>query len=211
MVLIQIASDLHLELYDSVPRGPEFFETLIAPVADVDVLILAGDIGYPEAKITKGFLEWCCSNWPRVVWIYGNHEYYNKRSGRITMEMKEEAGAVHAAVYENLTILQDSTLELSGGIVIAGCTFWTNLSGAEMAIVKEGMNDCSVIWTFENETLSPELWNEMHWASRGFLEEVLESAANTRKKVIVVTHHLPSYRMILPQYEGHPANITDCP
>jgi hypothetical protein len=203
---IQIASDLHLECYDAVPQGPEFFETLVKPVSGVDLLILAGDIGYPEAKITDTFLEWCCSQWPQVVWIFGNHEYYNKPGKRITMDMKEECGAAVAARYKNLRLVRDETLDLGENLVIAGSTFWTNLARAERAIVKEGMNDCSTIWTSAEEKFTPELWNELHWASRAFLEDVLEAAVDSGKRVIVVTHHLPSYRMILPQYEGHPAN-----
>jgi hypothetical protein len=72
--IIQLASDLHLELYTSVRTPVELFQTLLKPNPAVDVLILAGDIGYPEQRITKEFFHWVCSNWKQVLWILGNHE-----------------------------------------------------------------------------------------------------------------------------------------
>ena len=209
MIRIQIASDLHLEFYKDKSRGEDFFETLLTPPVDkdsVDILVLAGDIGYPEDSITDKFLEWCCSRWKRVIWIYGNHEYYNGPKSRYSMEVKEEAGAVHSAFYENLELLIDDTVTIHEDLVLAGCTFWTNLNSAEKKILQESMNDFSQIWQDADTPFSADLWNELHWSSRAFLEDVLEDAYKVGKKVVVVTHHLPSYTMILPQYEGHPAN-----
>jgi predicted phosphohydrolase len=209
MVRIQIASDLHLEFYENTPQKQDFFETLVTPPVEkdsVDILILAGDIGYPEDKITEKFLGWCCGLWKKVVWIYGNHEYYNGSKNHYSMQVKEECGAVHAAFHKNLEFLQDEKIEIGDNLILAGCTFWTNLSSADKKLVQNSMNDFSQIWQGADERFSPDLWNELHWSSRAYLEDMLEGAANTRKKVIVVTHHLPSYRMILPQYQGHPAN-----
>src|SRR4051812_9957719 len=64
---IQLASDLHLEfLQATFPR-----ETLIAPAADADVLVLAGDIG-----CRLGAIE-LFADWPvPVLYIAGNHEFY---------------------------------------------------------------------------------------------------------------------------------------
>ncbi len=75
---IQIASDIHLEFYKNKPRDRHFFQTLVDPSTAADVLVLAGDIGYPEDHITREFIKWACESWPKVYWVLGNHEYYSK-------------------------------------------------------------------------------------------------------------------------------------
>jgi hypothetical protein len=204
---IQYASDLHLEYTKS--QGPAYFATLLEPQPDVEVLILAGDIGFPEYGVTRAFLTWCCERWPLVVWVYGNHEYYNSWlkgvPNKITMSQKEEAGAAIAAALPNLRILHDDTLEV-GDVTIIGSTFWTELRDKECTLVAESMSDFKAIRTEPEEFFTTDDWCALHWAARAFVEQALEEVATCGRTALVVTHHLPSYRMILPQYKGHPIN-----
>jgi hypothetical protein len=216
MTRIQYVSDLHLEFYkDGSPDT--LFPELADPTTGADVLVLAGDIGYPEQDITKAFIRWCCAHWPRVVWVYGNHEYYNKAPSykwfrsttpALSMSEKEAAGEALAAECPQLTILQNSVLRIAPGLIIAGATCWTDIPKERQEDTKLYMNDFKYIKgdAIEGFPLSLEDWLERHAVSRQFLETVLKRAAAAEDKVVVVTHHLPSFSMILKRYEGHPMN-----
>jgi len=50
--------------------------------------------------------------------------------------------------------------------------------------------------------------NEWHASAKGFLEAAIDQAALERVPCIVMTHHLPSYRLIHPRYAGSPLNFS---
>jgi len=69
---INLMSDLHLEFIQN--------ENDIMDVGSGDVLLLCGDIlvsKYVEkSKIYNKFLSECSKNYEKVLYIFGNHEYY---------------------------------------------------------------------------------------------------------------------------------------
>ena len=74
MTNFQIVSDLHIEYKSNDVPDPL---TLITPSADI--LILAGDIGsFYQYDQLKTFLINLCPYFKVVVYVPGNHEYYNK-------------------------------------------------------------------------------------------------------------------------------------
>src|SRR5215469_984036 len=67
-MLLQVASDLHLERLES-PSTPDAFLDRVK----CDVLVLAGDIHRLERVATL------FSDWPApVVYVHGNHELYHR-------------------------------------------------------------------------------------------------------------------------------------
>lgn len=202
-MLIQIASDLHLEFYKNQVRGADFFSTLIDPATGADLLILAGDIGYPEDSITQDFIHWCCSIWPEVVWIYGNHEYYNKaeshtwRRSRKIYSMNDKEAL--APFLENLHLQGNEFIY--DGIPILGTTFWTDVKESEAVELAGYMADFTYIQQNDGYPLTVSEWTSRHAVERAWLQSNLDRIALEGRKAIVVTHHLPTYKMILPQYE----------
>lgn len=93
-------SDLHLEVKPWIP-----------PKLDVDVVILAGDIGIH----TRG-LEWAGRTFEQsVIYVAGNHEYYEAQLGMLA-ELKKpapERSQVH--------FLERGTIEVEG-VRFLGCT-----------------------------------------------------------------------------------------
>ena len=82
-------SDLHLEFHPTInnlsdlsSKVPSLFEGINNPnkgqTRDI-ILILAGDVGYPTEKNYWNFIEDCASKYKHVIYICGNHEYYNDR------------------------------------------------------------------------------------------------------------------------------------
>ena len=110
-IKIAYCSDLHIE-----------FGTLdIKNTEGADVLVLAGDIFvtmelydqkstaelflYRSERIHK-FIEECCSEFPRVVMICGNHEHYHSNIERDYEYIK------NCLVYENFHLLENSVVEI---------------------------------------------------------------------------------------------------
>src|SRR5215813_11944509 len=77
---IGLVSDLHLSV-----KGLEF------PRADVDVLVLAGDISRPERA-----MEWAHATPVPTVYVAGNHEFYG--SDLVTTYKALEEGAAGSKV-----------------------------------------------------------------------------------------------------------------
>jgi predicted phosphodiesterase len=203
---IQIASDLHLEFYRDKPRNGTLFTELLTPCKEADILILAGDIGYPEDAITRDFIHWCCSLWPEVFWVFGNHEYYNKdecfrwkySKKHYTMKEKEEM----VPALENLHIGNGAEV-FEYDIPILGTTLWTDASNSE---ITGYMSDFTYIKQNDGYPLKLSEWSSRHAVERTWLLNELDRLALEGRKAIVVTHHLPTYKMIAPKFEGHPCN-----
>lgn len=193
----QLASDLHLEFLDGKPIK---FEMLVTPNPDVDCLLLAGDIGPPGRPSTTQFLDWCCKTWPYVVWVLGNHEYYSKT---LTMAETEDLAKTYMVNHENLYVLVDNSVTLADfpHIRIVGTTLWTDIPDDKKESLVYYMNDFSSIPSFTVDT-----WIDTHTTARDFLQEQLADADTQQQTVLVVSHHLPTYELILPQYKSSSLN-----
>ena len=212
---VQYASDLHLEFYKDTP-----FETMIQPAAPI--LILAGDIGYPGDLITNNFIAWCSANWQWVIWVYGNHEYFNLIGKKgwssvpsrvATMAEREEAGQKLVASFPNVYLLQNKRAVLGPHLdyEFYGCTLWSKISEEVHQRNEKQMADFKCIAASRDADGLPvrmtladrnRLWREQ---LEGLVAAV-RRAEQTGAKLVVVTHHLPTHAMIPSRYEGSETN-----
>jgi predicted phosphodiesterase len=183
MTTFQYSSDLHLEFNENENN----FEDIIKPTADN--LILAGDIGYPSQKIYEKFIEYCSKHFKKVIVISGNHEYY----GRIMEETEKEIREI-TKKFSNVFYLQNECLELPNNILVIGATLWTDVPANKKADIKLGMSDYYKIYKNPKELITVEDTCEHHKTSVNYITNTI--AKNLDKKIIVVTHHLPSIKMI---------------
>lgn len=204
---IQYTSDLHLEFYDERKCDTEFFRRIVTPVEDALVVILAGDIGYPESNLTREFVKWCCTQWRHVVWVFGNHEYYTSYLSRHTMIEKERIALEYTKDPQmiNLHILYNQSLELDvcPGLRIVGTTLWTDIPPCHKSLIRKSMNDFRNILVTYTTHFQVAHWNSIYQENIAFLKRQLDQA-NTR--VLVVTHHLPSFKCIQETYKGSDLN-----
>ena len=103
---IQIASDLHLETYPS--RLPPL--AAFRPVADRDLLVLAGDIGQGLGARDFALRELTRSP---VIYVRGNHEYYLQHRETIDADWRRLADQ-HAGLH----------YLVAEGAEIEGIRFW---------------------------------------------------------------------------------------
>ena len=121
---IALASDVHLEF------GPITLDN----TEGADVLVLAGDIcvakhfvdGRPTymqhlAKEYREFFDHVCREFPHIVYILGNHEFYNGDIKHTYNILKEHLD------YGNLHILEKETWTHMGHTFVGG-TLWTDMN-----------------------------------------------------------------------------------
>src|SRR5579863_4623410 len=135
---IQLMSDLHFEFPEA--REKKFIEEL--DPSGVDVLILAGDIGYIP-NLEDAFKSFCVK-YPHVVYVPGNHEYYKS-----TAAIADEK--LQMIKIPNFHLLDSSHITIEGQRFIGG-TMWfaqPSLISSAAHFYKKDMNDFNLIKEFE--------------------------------------------------------------
>ncbi|MGV1098728.1 metallophosphoesterase [Thiovibrio sp. JS02] len=188
---LHILADLHNE-----------FGRFVPPEADADLVILAGDTDLG----TKG-IEWAKEAFAGkpVLLVPGNHEYYGSVFQSLQQKMQE------AAAGSNVHLLGCDKYE-QDGIVFLGATLWTDfkLLGDQriaMLTAKDGMNDFKKIRMLPSyRPLSPAATVSWHTRAMGWLKKELQAA--TGKKIVVITHHLPSLKSVPERYRTDPISAA---
>ena len=171
---IQYFSDLHLE----------FLKTTISFKSVAPILVLAGDIGYPHENSYKNFIKSVSEQFEKVFLIAGNHEYYRNLQ-TIEETNKKIHDLITSSKLSNVTFLNNS-FEDYAGYRFVGSTLWTEISNLNYL-----SNDFNEI-----VCMSVEKYNQLHHQSRQFLSEII----HTDKKIIVISHHVPSHILTHPDY-----------
>lgn len=168
-----IYSDLHLEF--GVGFKP--------PNIDVDLVVLAGDIGKGSKAVHWANDAFKC----QVVMIAGNHEFYSGHLDRTWQKMKA-AAAPHVHLLENQASIRD-------GVRFLGTTAWTDFSitgNAPIAAFEalSRMNDYKLIRAGDSyRKLRPADVIQRNRVAYDWLEAELEKPFGG--KTVVITHHAP--------------------
>lgn len=184
---IQYMSDLHLEGAD-----------LRIENNGADLLILAGDITTAKSyKTHYDFFRRVSDDFPRIVHVCGNHEYYR---GDIE-ETQAELFEFFYRNFKNIDTLQNESMNL-GDYRLFGSTLWTDCNGGDpetKRVLSNGMNDYRVIqWKSRKHwKLRPDDTMELHQIAVDRLVRALEGS---EKPIVVVTHHAPSHLSVNPRY-----------
>lgn len=158
-------------------------------------LILAGDIGNPYDTNYWDFLRDCSQIFAHVIFITGNHEYYNKNIDLLIIDnyIKSESLKIN-----NLHFLQQNSITINN-IMYIGCTMWSSIPKENKKDVEMQMNDYNLIFNFNVNRCN--LIHEKHklWLTN-------EVNNNNCCKKVVITHHLPSNKLISKKYLNNPIN-----
>lgn len=212
---VRVLSDLHLE-----GNQPE-----VIPHADADLVVLAGDIhNHAEG------LRWAAETFdPEVPVIYvpGNHEYYDGEFGALETAMRDAAGALDHVHYLNNDVYVDPAARFR----VLGTTLWTDfaLFGADDASIAHAIEASSrvmldfrgliqVTWPRDaavhagmdtpacgaERDFTPADSLALHRHARAWLEAQL--ATPFAGRTIVVTHHAPHRRSLAERYAQDPVS-----
>jgi 3',5'-cyclic AMP phosphodiesterase CpdA len=186
-VRIRIYSDVHLE---RAPFSP--------PANDADLVVLAGDIANGAAGI-----EWAKATFSSpVLYLAGNHEYYEGEFESVQSAMRAAAGGP--------VELLDCTRVVVGNVRFLGCTLWTDYSLApesERASVIEDARKLNPDYQkirFGQRAFAPEDSIALCTRQRAWLAAALGQPFSG--KTVVITHFAPHPLSIAPAFANHRAN-----
>lgn len=191
---IQYASDLHLEFSENWrilrQEGPMD--------ARGDILVLAGDIGYlgDDNYRTHPFWDWASENYQQVIVCLGNHEFYKYYDLSTMHEGLVGEIRPNAHYYYNGVVHIENT-----DFIIS--TLWAHIDLEDASITERGVTDFHRILYGENMLMFSD-FNQEHQRCLDFIKRsVAESKA---KHKVVVTHHVPSFQLMSPEFSGSRIN-----
>ena len=176
---VLVLSDLHLEFFPD--NGGRFVEKL--DPSGVDVLVLAGDISLVSQGSLRAALKWLCDKFPEVVFVLGNHEFYNASVDSTLDEIADIA-----RLTPNLHWLENSTVEISGQRFVGSTLWFPDLPDGQNAHFSRGLNDFHYIMGFREWVYG------RNTESVRFLEDTVQ------KGDVVITHHIPTIEGVHPKW-----------
>lgn len=184
----QFASDLHIEYKNNeIPFANDY----IIPKADI--LILAGDIGslYKLSQL-KGFLAQLCVLFKFVLYIPGNHEYYRIEGQEpVSMNILNDRLYSLEKDLDNLFILNEAIVQIEN-VCIVGTTLWSK------PLVKYIPTSLAQIKDFKIYD-----YQKLHFSNLNFITKKIEYCKNNNLKLLVVTHHCPTYDVVGKRKKNH--------
>ena len=163
----------------------------------LDILVVCGDIHV--GNLAKEFLEEACYNYAHVVYVLGNHEFYHNEINAIRRWWER------IDMPDNFHFLDNDVVEIEDYRFI-GSTLWTDLSNPlDAHVAKTQMADYMYIRESDN-LFTPAASTELHRLSKRFIEYTLQHEFDGY--TFVVTHHMPSKKLINPRWEGNALNCA---
>lgn len=191
---IQYASDLHLEFRENW----RILKTEDPMDIRGDILVLAGDIGYlgDDNYSTHPFWDWASENYQQVLVALGNHEFYKYYD--LSTMCDGLVGEIRPNVhyyYNKVVRIEDIDFIIS--------TLWAHIDLKDAAITERYVTDFHRIM-YSEDMLTFADFNKEHLRCLDFIKRSV--AGSDAKHKIVVTHHVPSFQLMSPEFRGSKIN-----
>ena len=214
---IKLVSDLHLEFSDCFVTNNNNYDVLILggdicvaqdlhdhpePSNTIDQAAIAAGTGLgrrqEKAQRFRDFFKRCSFQFPHVIYIMGNHEFYNGKFYAGIDYMRDEC-----AKYPNVYMLEQDT-KIIDDVVFVGGTLWTNMNRRDpltMHAIEGMMNDFRII---RNDKRSYAAMSALDVAVRhdrtlAYIKLIVQEHKD--KKCVVVGHHSPSFQSVHEIYK----------
>ena len=200
---IRVLSDLHLEFSNGqvdIPSNNNDNNT---------ILLLLGDIGIAKTESTYvPFITEMSHRFRHVIYIMGNHEHWKGKFpctyNKIWYNLVE---------LDNVTVLEKDSVVIDN-VAFIGATLWTNMNNNNpitMFDAKLKMNDYARIRNGPDgepwkRKLDPEDTVADHITARNYIFAEIKSMKELGLKVVVMTHHAPSYWSLSESKQGDSMN-----
>lgn len=196
---LRVMSDLHLEFHDG-----KWMQEFDIPAMDDDkntVLVLPGDVH--SYKHLAAVYERFAPRFKAIVGVFGNHEYW--KGSIVNAVSKVQAQIEHL---DNVFLLDRSIVEIDD-VTFVGATLWANFDNLNQLAMYDAslkMNDYKKIRTGSVAApyvrkLKPVETAQIHLQDKDFIFKSVSDLKAQGRKVVVVTHHLPSYLCIAEKYQ----------
>ena len=203
---IKLVSDLHLEFSDINIKNDQNYDVLILggdimiaeelydhPASTFDPWTsgAVADLGRKQERVQRfrDFLKRCSFQFPHVVYVAGNHEFYHGKWNRTLTVLSDEC-----AKFPNVYFMEAGCKKIDDVTFIGG-TLWTDMNKGDpvtLHSVRDMMNDFRVIKKeLEGYTnLKPADTVVRHRHMLGYIKQIV--AEKHDEKFVVVGHHAPS-------------------
>jgi predicted phosphohydrolase len=128
------------------------------------------------------FFNFLSDSFEHTYWIPGNHEYYRS-------DIAERKGAFHEKIRSNVSLLNNTAIE-HDGVRRLFSTLWLKINPALEFVIQKSMTDFRLIKN-NGKKITVDDYDQLHEDCRAFLIKELSNV--TSQKMIVVTHHLPTF------------------
>ena len=153
-----------------------------------EIIILLGDIGYPNTKVYNNFLEYLSNIFDDVYFIYGNHEYFGFSIENPNNTLK------------NVHYMNNDSIIINNNVILF-TTLWTFIPKEYSDYVFNKIHDYKRI---PNHTVNGV--NKMYLENVEWLTKEIEKYSNYN--IIVCSHHAPSFKCISSKYTGDILNYN---
>lgn len=182
MKRLQFLSDIHLEVKNVIPKIN----------VKGEYLALLGDIGNPFLNNYSEFITNLSYKFEAIFIISGNHEYWNdynipETNHKITNIVDK---------FSNVYFLNNNHHYIDNYLIL-GTTLWSNILNRYYQNKGDHMN---IKYLDKNITVDD--INTLHSQSVEWLKSsFIMNKDKQNKNIIVLSHHLPSYELIVPMYK----------
>ena len=212
---IQYFSDIHTEFFDKNTDFTKLGINVCAPY-----LIIAGDIGNLDSSkmdIYQRFLTYVANLFKYVIIIAGNHEYYNLGknmrhkitfvdwSHMIVDKITQILTSISTSISKsNIIFLNNSTFDIpETDICIYGTTLWSHIPLSQSRTIKSQIADYRLIPAFNIG-----ICNQLYSDNIEHIKQILDQCQSINRRLVMITHHLPSYSLIDSKYQYSEVNCA---
>jgi len=195
---LRVISDIHVNFYDNAAPVIDKLNQLFPKInPDKEILIIPGDIGQIVNKNNQfdekyyDVLKYLKSRWKYIIIVAGNHEYYGCQNMSYASDL-----LTNICEKMGIEFLNKDSVEMFDYTFI-GCTLWSNLNKDywnEIEHKYSSFTDCESLCNLHK--------NNVEW-----LDKTLDKYKN--KKVVVITHHLPSKKLISGHFNHSKYDISN--
>lgn len=191
---IQYASDLHLEF----GANSQYLRKHPLDVVG-DILLLAGDSGYLGVSQFNNhpFWDWASEHYTKVIAILGNHELY------AGFDINGLSESLELKLRDNVSLYYNNTIQLTDRIDLIISTLWSYINPLDAFATERSVNDFHYI-SNGDERLTAERFNEEYFRCLNYIKKSV--AKSSAEHIIVMTHHVPSFRLMSEEFIGSRIN-----
>lgn len=199
---IQIISDLHTEFHRQPVKLTNFIN-----VKSKNLAIL-GDLGNLNKRSIINYKDIVCQSsnlFEKVFIVSGNHEYYRYTNDQIlSMDDTDKKIEDICNYYPNVYFLNNKSVKLYD-YLICGSTLWSNVT--PFKVNNEPLpNDYRQIYDNDKKLITINHILKLFNNNVSWLQHQIES--NKKDKIIIMTHHMPSYQLVAEKYKNHYATCA---
>lgn len=190
---IQYASDLHLEFVDNA----NYIKSNPLHIVG-DILLLAGDIGClaDDSYYKHPFWNWASENYEQVIVCLGNHEFYK------FYDIAALENGYSLEIRHNVHCYYNSVVHLDNADIIVS-TLWGHIPLSEAYFSECAISDFHQI-RYRGGLLTFVEFNRECEKCVDFIRNSVSGSTAAHK--VVITHHVPSFRMQNPKFVSGRSN-----